>query len=276
MFCEVRHGVEKRVYSSRTGSMFRKLNDNEYIMRKKFHLLVFCITTSFSLGCSGGEQSGVPYSRSISGRLKDNRGNPIVQALITLEDAGGDSQNSALDTVTNRDGEFTFRTSLVGPDLNFLIAEKGSPEVTVSTVIREGQDSKLGLVIAKSGTAVDLQQSVDVTLIPSSNCEELFSLGSDIKQIGFTDERCQIATSAIVVGSRTDNISITAIAEKCPIEISCPRDESSIVERGLTIDLVTGVNQDICDYRIEYRNRNDELLQTLRIRSGGDRLTKCR
>lgn len=244
-------------------------------MSKNLYLLTFGFVTSIAVGCSGNDQGGIPFSRSISGQLNDNRGNPIDGALITIEDTRNDFQNSTIDTVTGRDGRFSFRTSLVGPDLNFLIAEKGSPEVKVSTVIREGRESKLGLVIGKSGTSIDLQQSVDVTLLPSSNCERFFSLDADIDQIGFTDERCQISTSAIVAGSRADNISITAIAERCPIEITCPRDQSSIVEQGLTIDLVTGVNRDICDYRVEYRNRNDELLQTLRIRSGGDRLTRC-
>ena len=246
-------------------------------MRKssRIYLLTFVLMGALALGCSSkSSNEGIAFTRIISGLLRDSRGNPISKALVILDDTE-DSEGSRIDTVTDRDGQFSFRTRLTGPNLDFLIAEKGSLEVRVATAIREGRESKLGINIVKSGDVVDLQQSVDVALIPSDNCLDIFVQDTDLKQIALTDEHCQVATSAIVVGSRTDNISVTAIPERCPIELECPRVETSTIEQGLIIDLVTGVNDDFCDYRVEYRNKSHELLQTVKIRSTGERLVKC-
>ena len=244
-------------------------------MKKITPILTTLLLISLAMGCSSNSTEDATYSRTIFGRLQNPSGKAISQALITLDSGNGEFRNSRIDTVTNKDGEFNFRVGLAGPDLNLLIAEKGSPEVRVTANIRQGSESRTGLIISKSGQVVDLTQGIDVALIPSDNCKNVFIQEADVKQIAFTEDNCQVASSVVFSGSQTDNIFISATAERCPIEIDCPQKELSTIQNGLIVDLVTGINQDYCDYRVEYRTRDDKLLQTLKIRSAGDRLTRC-
>jgi hypothetical protein len=230
---------------------------------------LFLLATLIS-GCSsaGEEDGGIAFQRSVVGRVRAPNGKGIAEATVFITDTN-------IEVVTDREGEFSFRARLSGPALVMRIKERGSSEVSFPISIREDRPSKLGLNILKAGGEVTVLQSIDTALIPSEGCGNIFRENIDLTQIGATDDRCQVATSAILTGTQVGGITINSTVERCPREIDCPINVNSTFEFGLVLDLPAGLDRDYCDYTIRYRNSSNELLQTLRINSNGSRLTSC-
>ncbi len=153
-------------------------------MKNKLSAIILLLITFLLISCAGGGTSGtgVAAARTLSGTVTQSEGEPVENAVVTIEETGESD-------LTDENGQFEIGTDLVTDSYNIQIeGEDLNTTVSVDTVSEETQNVQVDIGLDNSNSISSIS-SIQISAKIVGTCSSYFDNSSRIHQsVGIAED----------------------------------------------------------------------------------------